>query len=119
MTRDTINWLHDVLRLGGRILKLVEPLEFEEHRTDFLRIGVERYLISIGDALRPALRQRPDLGDRVPDARNAIDLRNFRTHAYIHIDDLVVWNVVTTKLPRLLEDIERVIREEEPLSSDL
>lgn len=114
MTRDPINWLRDALRFGRRILEPVEPLSYEEYRgTEIPRVGVERYLIAMGDALRPALHHDPALAASIPDARNAIDLRNFLTHAYMHIDDMVVWSVVTTELPRLIHDIEVVILERE------
>jgi uncharacterized protein with HEPN domain len=112
MTRDPINWLRDALRFARRVSELIEPLDYDTyHATEFPRIGVERYLIALGDALRPALHHDPSLGARIPDARNAIDLRNFLTHAYMHIDDLVVWNVATTKLPSLIQDLETVIAE--------
>jgi len=114
MTRDTTNWLRDAYRFGRRVLELVDPLDLEQYRsTEFPRIGVERYLIAIGDALRPALQHDPGLGARIPEARNAIDLRNFLTHAYMHIDDSVVWSACTTNLPNLLKDIDAVIRERE------
>jgi uncharacterized protein with HEPN domain len=112
MTRDPINWLRDALRFARRVTELVEPLDFDTyHTTEFPRVGIERYLIALGDALRPSLHHDPALEDQVPDARNAIDLRNFLTHAYMHIDDLVVWNVATVELPRLIQDLEAVIEE--------
>ena len=106
MTQDATNWLHEVLRLGRRILELTHDLDFDEyHSTEWPRIGVERYMISLGDAARAALNDAPELRERFPDLVKAIDMRNFLTHAYLHIDDLVVWNAVTEELPRLLEDV--------------
>jgi uncharacterized protein with HEPN domain len=114
MTRDETNWLREVLRLGQRILKLIEGIDYETyHSTELPRIGVERYLISLGEAIRAALQANPELGTHIPDARNAIDLRNFLTHAYLHIDDLIVWNVLREELPRLLLDTETVLREKD------
>lgn len=112
MTRETTNWLRDAWRAGNRVIQLAEPLDYEAyHSNEFPRIGIERYLITVGDALRAAMHHNPSLVDRLPDARNAIDLRNFLTHAYMHIDDMVVWNVIREHLPRLLEQIEDVLRE--------
>jgi uncharacterized protein with HEPN domain len=61
MTRDTTNWLRDAYRFGTRVREMVEPIDYEQyHATEFPRIGVERYLIGIGDALRAALRHEPE-----------------------------------------------------------
>jgi uncharacterized protein with HEPN domain len=98
---------------------MVEPIDHEQyHATEFPRIGVERYLIGIGDALRAALRHEPELAGRIPDARNAIDLRNFLTHAYMYIDDKIVWNVATVRLADLLRDLDGVIQERGAKSPD-
>jgi len=114
MTRDTTNWLRDAHRFGTRVQELVAPLIYEEyHSTEFPRIGVERYLIGIGDALRAVFDHEPELEERIPDARNAIDLRNVLTHSYMYIDDRVIWNVATVELAGLLRDIESIIRERE------
>ena len=110
MTRQTTNWLRDAHQCGTRIIRLIEGLDFDQyHSTEFPRLGVERYLITLGEALRVALRNDPGLKTELPEARYAIDLRNFLTHAYMHIDDWVVWTTITTKLPTLLEDIDHLI----------
>ena len=57
------------------------------------------------------MSQDPSLRSRVPDLIDANDLRNVLTHAYLHIDDRIVWNAVTVELPRLLDRIEREIGE--------
>lgn len=117
--RDTTDWLLDALRSGRRAVELAAPLTYEQyHSTEFPRIGIERYLIIVGDALNPVLHHEPTLAEVIPDARAAIDLRNFLTHAYMHIDDLVVWNVLTEHMPRLLADIESILRERGSLPGD-
>lgn len=113
MNQDAIEWLREIVRLGTRIREMVEAVDFSEYRTtEWPRIGVERYLISMGDAARGALKNEPALRERIPDLVNAIDLRNFLTHAYLHIDDLVVWSVAAEELAPLLEAVERVLNEQ-------
>lgn len=110
MTRDATNWLLEILRLGKRILQMTEGMEFAGYRSsEWPRIGVERYLISLGEAARAAMHQDPGLRERFPELVRANDMRNFLTHAYLHVDDLVVWNTVTEELPALLDEIERYI----------
>lgn len=114
MTRDKTNWLREVLRLGRRILEMVEGIEFQEYQSaEWPRIGVERYLISLGEASRAALNDDPDLQLRIPALVEANDMRNFLTHVYLRIDDFIVWNAVTQKLPELLDAVQQVIDERE------
>lgn len=115
MTHDATNWLHEILRLGRRILQMTEGFSFAGYQSsEWPRIGVERYLISLGEAARAAMNDDPGLRDHLPGLIKANDLRNFLTHAYLHIDDLIVWNTVEEELPRLLQDVERRFREPEP-----
>lgn len=110
MTRDATNWLLEILRLGNRILRMTEGMEFAEYQSsEWPRIGVERHLISLGEAARAAMHQDPALRTRLPELVKANDMRNFLTHAYLHVDDLVVWNAKTEELPRFLEEIQQVI----------
>lgn len=110
MTRDATNWLLEILRLGNRILQMAEGMDFAEYQSsEWPRIGIERYLISLGEAARAAMHQDPGLSERFPDLVKANDLRNFLTHAYLHVDDLVVWNAVNEELPGLLEDLGQFV----------
>lgn len=110
MTHDAINWLREIHRFGTRILEMVSSLDIATYSSsEYPRIGVERYLISLGEAARAAMRQDPTLKERIPALIDANDLRNILTHAYLRIDDRVVWNAVTVELPRLLDRIEREI----------
>jgi uncharacterized protein with HEPN domain len=110
MTHDATNWLHEVLRLGRRILEMTADVPFAEYQSaEWPRIGVERYMISLGEAARAAMRDDPELKERFPGLQKANDMRNFLTHAYLHIDDLVVWNTVMEELPHLLEELGRYI----------
>lgn len=114
MNPDAIEWLHEVVRLGTRVREMVEPIDFAEYQTtEWPPIGVERYLISMGDAARGVLKVEPPLRERIPGLINAIELRNFLTHAYLHIDDRIVWNVATEKLAHLVETVESVLSDEQ------
>lgn len=112
MMHNATNWLHEILKLGDRVLEMTNGIDFSEYQlTEWPRIGVERYLISLGEAARAAMNDAPGLRQRIPELIKANDLRNFLTHAYLHIDDLVVWNVVEEELPRLLEEIRDYLAE--------
>lgn len=110
MTHDATNWLLEIIRLGTRIVTMTEGLESAGYQSsEWPRIGVERYLISLGEAARAAMQQDPVLRERFSDLVKANDMRTFLTHAYFHVDDLVVWNAVIEELPRFLADSERSI----------
>jgi len=100
--------------LETRILKMVASLDPESYTsTEYPRIGVERYLICLGEAARVAMKQDSSLRERIPDLIDANDLRNVLTHAYLHVDDRVMWNAVAVELPRLLHKVEREIDDAE------
>ena len=43
------------------------------------------------------------------DLRGIIDVRNHIAHGYITVDDEIIWNVISKRLPQLIQDINSLI----------
>jgi uncharacterized protein with HEPN domain len=72
---------------------------------DLLKSGVERQFEIIGEALNQLSKIDTASVDKINDYQQIISFRNILIHGYADIDDRLVWNMVETKLPALIEDI--------------
>lgn len=89
--------------------------------SDFIEDGrtfdaVVRNLEIVGEAARhiPAdVRQRyPEVG-----WPGIVALRNIVAHEYFGVDEEIIWDIVRTKVPVLLEQVQRILQDEEFQSS--
>src|SRR5947199_8234877 len=97
--------LHDVLKAGQRIIDYAGGKTEEEYVGDELAHDVaERNCITIGEALMQAIRISPDVGAKLPGAREAIAFRHVLTHGYRLIDHRRVWKILHHSLPALLSE---------------
>jgi uncharacterized protein with HEPN domain len=74
-----------------------------------LKSAVERQFITIGEALSKVLKRSPDLNEQISDARKIIDFRNVLTHGYTNISDAVVWDILQTNLPKLIQEVDHLL----------
>ena len=44
-------------------------------------------------------------------ARQIVDTRNWVIHGYDKVDDVVIWGIVSNHLPKLKEEIEKLLNE--------
>lgn len=83
----------------------------EYQRDDQLRSAVERKFEIIGEALSRLGRQAPEVARRISDLPAIIAFRNRITHGYDAIDDLVVWDIVQQKVPKLEQEVACLLNE--------
>lgn len=76
-----------------------------------LRMAVERAFSIIGESLVQLAREYPSVAMRVSESRNIIAFRNILIHAYAHIDDRIVWEIVEYKLPVLIREVSALMDE--------
>ena len=64
-----------------------------------------------GSELLKALRAKLDeeLAARISERRAIVAFRNILIHGYAEVDDRLVWDVVETKLPTLIREIEALL----------
>ena len=75
-----------------------------------LRAAVERQFEIIGEAMRRLLTDDPTTAARITEHGRIIAFRNIPAHGYADIDDRIVWGIVESKLPTLLEDVDALLK---------
>lgn len=70
-----------------------------------MRAAVERYFITIGEALYRIVNNDPDAASRIEDFPHIIGFRNRIVHGYDVIDNTIVWGIIEQELPRLHDQV--------------
>jgi uncharacterized protein with HEPN domain len=70
--------------------------------------AIERKFEIIGEAFTLIRRKRPEDFSVIGDWPAIIGFRNILVHAYEHIEDSVVWGIVSGQLPRFVEQMESI-----------
>jgi uncharacterized protein with HEPN domain len=110
MPPDIAKLLLDMQRAVERIERFAAGKTFADYQTDdFLRSAIERQFEIIGEAMTRLANAAPDAAARITDYRKITGFRNVLIHGYDTIDDTITWGVVTTKLPLLKTELDRLI----------
>ena len=109
MKREIKKYLYDIKTSIESIFDyLGEKRNFIEYQQDkLLRRGVEREIEIIGEAVSRILRLDENIG--IENARQIIDTRNWVIHGYDKVDDVIIWGIITNHLPKLKEEIEKLL----------
>ncbi len=113
MPRDYRLYLEDIHEAALTIEQYTRGVTFEQFRASSqLSDAVLYRLVTIGEAVRNI----PDsLRDRYPgiEWRKINALRNVVAHEYHAVKLETIWDIVTSAIPRLREDIETLLAEME------
>ncbi|QNF32853.1 DUF86 domain-containing protein [Adhaeribacter swui] len=109
MESDIQLWLADIKR------SVVEIYDFLPAEKDFhlfqqdlkTRKAVERNLEIIGEALNRILRIHPEIN--ITNARRIVNTRNRIIHCYDTVSEDIIWAIVIKDLPKLEEEIEKLL----------
>ena len=105
MPRDLRAHLADIIDACNAILEAVADLDLSEYQSNrLIRSSVEREFIIVGEAIAALARVSPDTFAAITKARRIIDFRNQLTHEYPTVDDALVWAIVETDVPVLLQE---------------
>jgi uncharacterized protein with HEPN domain len=92
----------DARRAAGRVVEFVSGRSWDDYRQDvMLRSAVERQFQIIGEALNRLSKVDPATADRITDLARIVAFRNVLVHGYAKIDDPLVWEVASTRVPDL------------------
>ena len=81
---------------------MLSGVESDKYRaTRMLRSSVEREFTIIGEAIAVLSRTDPQLFSRITNGRRIGDSRNRLTHAYLHVDDRIVWLIARNDVPHV------------------
>lgn len=104
--------LFDVLVSGRSIREWCEGHSFAEYEQDRrFRRAVEREFEIIGEALNRLAQTAPPTAARIQGLARIVSFRNRIIHGYDAVDDATVWGVVESHLPRLIGEVEALLRE--------
>ena len=74
-----------------------------------VRAAVERQFEIIGEALGQLAKVDPEAAGRIGEHRRIIAFRNILVHAYAGVDDMLVWDMVATRLAALRREVEELL----------
>ena len=107
MWLESKKYLFDILQAAKNLDQFSHDKAFSHYETDaLLRSAVERQFEIIGEALRRLAKEDPETAARVAEYERIISFRNILVHGYAEIDDRLVWDILQSKLPNLLEQVE-------------
>ncbi len=111
-SREAYLWdIADSCRAIVEFVKGCDLSDYEQNR--MLRRAVERELSIVGEAVGQAARHFPELEKSIGPARQIVGFRNRIVHEYAEVDAEVVWAIVQSEVPRLLEKSEALLKEEQ------
>jgi len=111
MQPEALKLLVDVHQALGDIGSFTVGMSLAEFQADAkCRAAVERKFEILGEACCRIRDRFPDIFAAIPDGPQIIGFRNRIIHGYDDVDEGIVWDVVSRKLPSLAQQIERLLR---------
>jgi uncharacterized protein with HEPN domain len=108
MEPEVAKRLFDALQAGRRIQVFTDTLSFEQFAaSELVRSATERQFEIIGEALGKAAEVDPSLAEQMPDLPRIVGLRLI--HGYDSVDDEIVWDIVQTRIPQLIDLLEALL----------
>jgi uncharacterized protein with HEPN domain len=96
--------LWDAHRAAELIRTFVDGEQWSDYvENAMLRSAVERQFEIVGEALNRLAQVDADTAARIDDLRRIVAFRNVLIHGYATIDDAIVWEVATERLPSLID----------------
>lgn len=110
MQPEVAKRLLDALKAAKRIRDFTSGKQFRDFsQSELLRSAVERQFEIVGEALGRAAAADPGISLRMPELPRIVGLRNRLIHGYDSVDDEIVWDIVTTKIGPLADELERLL----------
>jgi len=105
--RDLKGYLWDVREACKLIRAFAQNKTLEEYQADaYFRSAVERQLTILGEALAQARQHFPQVEGQIRDLKQIVGFRNRLIHAYLEVEDEIVWAIVVDNVPKLAEDAQ-------------
>jgi len=94
--------LWDAGNAARLIATFISGRSFSDYKADpMLRSAVERQFEIVGEALNKMSKVDPQTAGQIPDLRRVVAFRNILAHGYAVVDDEIVWQLATQRLPEL------------------
>jgi uncharacterized protein with HEPN domain len=109
MSRNFKLYFEDILNSISKIQRYVQNLNYQQFIADEKTFDAVAYNLQIiGEAVKNV---PPEIRQNYPQVewRKIAGLRDIIAHAYFTIDELIIWDIVDTKLPNLKNQIEQIL----------
>jgi len=114
---DRRKYLWDVLTAAELLREFSAGKSFEDYQADaMLRSAVERQFEIVGEALNHLSKVDPGLASDIPDLGRVVAFRNILIHGYAIVDDALVWQALTDRLPGLVKTVQDLLEATDPRS---
>lgn len=116
MDERILKWLYDIKLCTEEIEGFFkdEEKDFFKYRNNLmLKRAVERNLEIIGEAINRIITRDNLFTEKISNAKAIIGLRNQVIHAYDNISDENIWSILTNHLPKLKNEVDVLIKENE------
>ena len=111
MTRNYLLFLEDISHRISKIESYIDGMQFEEFVKDDKTVSAcIREIEVVGEATKQIPKEITDRFDDLPWSLMA-KMRDKLIHWYFEIDEEIVWNVATMKLPQIKIQIDEMIKE--------
>jgi uncharacterized protein with HEPN domain len=112
MPLESRKYLFDILQAAEWISEFVKGKTFADYAGEpMLRLAVERCFSILGEAVSQLARLDAGTAGQIPEFRRIIAFRNILIHSYAQTDDRLVWNLVETRLPDLVQTTKRLLED--------
>ncbi|MCP9940997.1 DUF86 domain-containing protein [Cyanobium sp. ATX 6E8] len=99
-----------MIEAGQAIHQAIAGISLDEYgNSRLIRSSVEREFITIGEALTQLSQRDQALFGEIEPAPQIISFRNKLTHEYININNQLVWGVIKTNLPVLVDQCRQLL----------
>lgn len=109
MDNEVKTWLADIRQAIDEIKSfLPEKRIFSEFQKDLkTKRAIEWNIAMIGEAMNRILDRNPKI--TITSARKIVDTRNRIMHGYDSVSDEIIWAIVINNLPKLEEEVNRLL----------
>ena len=110
MRLESKKYLFDIQQAAKSITEFTRNKQFSDYERDaMLRAAVERQFEIIREALRRLAKEDATTTALISEHARIIAFRNILVHGYADIDDRIIWDIVLSKLPTLLREVESLM----------
>jgi uncharacterized protein with HEPN domain len=112
MEHDDTVYVGHMLDMTRRAVKAIQSKSRADYdEDDILRLGLTHLVQTIGQAAHKVSQVFQTEHPEIP-WRRIIGMRNRIVHDYMHVDEDILWQVVTKDLPELLALLEAILPNE-------
>ena len=109
MNEFSLTCFYDALTAAKAIASFCAGKTFADYqKDDMLASAVERKFEIIGEALVRIRRKHPDDLSLLSDTAAIIGFRNILAHTYDHVEETVIWGIISGKIPGFIHELEQI-----------